>query len=61
MTSSSTTALSSAPVQFIVKVIAPPSCTILPEAILVGQSCTTVKSMKHFHHITWNKLLWCKC
>jgi hypothetical protein len=42
MTSSSTTALSSAPVQFIVKVIAPSSCSILPEAILVGQSCIIV-------------------
>jgi hypothetical protein len=42
MTSSSTTPLSSVPVQFIVKVIAPSSCSTLPEAILVGQSCTTV-------------------
>ncbi|CAF4563621.1 unnamed protein product [Rotaria socialis] len=41
--SSSTTPLSSAPVQFIVKIITPPSCSILPEVFLTGESYTPVK------------------
>jgi len=46
--SSSTTPLSSTPVQFIVKVIDPPSCTTLPEVLLIGQSCTTVEVNETF-------------
>ncbi|CAF3421959.1 unnamed protein product [Rotaria socialis] len=46
--SSSTTPLSSAPVQFIVKIITPPSCSILPEVFLTGESYTPVKVNETF-------------
>ncbi|CAF4936424.1 unnamed protein product, partial [Rotaria sp. Silwood2] len=43
MNSSSTTPLSSVPVQFIVKVIAAPSCSHRPELIVLAESCTAIK------------------
>ncbi|CAF4963763.1 unnamed protein product [Rotaria sp. Silwood1] len=41
--STSTVSLSSVPVQFIVKVIAAPSCSYRPELILLAESCTPIK------------------
>ncbi|CAF5198198.1 unnamed protein product, partial [Rotaria sp. Silwood1] len=39
----SSTPLSSVPVQFIVKVIAAPSCSHRPELIVLAESCTPIK------------------
>ncbi|CAM4741747.1 unnamed protein product [Rotaria magnacalcarata] len=40
--------LSSVPVQFIAKIITPPSCSILPEVLLTGESCTPIKVNETF-------------
>ncbi|CAF2746760.1 unnamed protein product [Rotaria sp. Silwood2] len=46
--SASTTPLSSVPVQFIVKFITPPPCSIPPEILLTGASCTPIKVNETF-------------
>jgi hypothetical protein len=48
ISSSSTTPLSSVPVQFVVKVIAPPACSTLPQTIYIGQSCTPLQVNETF-------------
>lgn len=48
MNSTSTTPLSSVPVQFIVKVIALPSCLDRPEVILLADSCTPLQVNQTF-------------
>ncbi|CAF4058204.1 unnamed protein product, partial [Rotaria sordida] len=46
--STSTTPLSSVPVQFLLEVVTPSSCSILPEVSLTGKSCTPIKVNETF-------------
>ncbi|CAF3357582.1 unnamed protein product [Rotaria sp. Silwood1] len=48
ITSASTTPLSTVPVQFLVEIMTSPSCSILPEILHTGKSCTPIKVNETF-------------
>lgn len=48
ISSSSNTSLSAVPVQFIIKVVAAPSCSTKPEVKLTGPSCIPIKVNETF-------------